>query len=267
VGAAVLDQALRRCEIERAGHLMTTKVPYTLSQVGCDRCDAPIDPARAAMHRRGRAFCSDRCMVAAHHRSDERLRPHPCVWCLSPIYGWRSQRYCSQRCKDGRALTERFRQRLSNLGAVQHAVGRPLVGLRACAVCGKGFLRGDARQPKKRMSYCSATCRRASDARRDAHSRAKHRRRERMRPEAPLPKGLGLVYRSRIYARDGWRCQLCRKPVNRKAKVPHPLAPTLDHIIPVSAGGRHEPSNVQLAHFECNRLRGATGPAQLRWTP
>ena len=29
-------------------------------------------------------------------------------------------------------------------------------------------------------------------------------------------------------------------------------------------GGGHEPINVQLAHFECNWKRGATGFAQLR---
>lgn len=71
------------------------------------------------------------------------------------------------------------------------------------------------------------------------------------------------VYRKRIAERDGWRCKICGKQVNKRAKVPHPSAPTLDHIVPLAAGGRHEPTNVQLAHFRCNRIKNATGSGQL----
>lgn len=67
------------------------------------------------------------------------------------------------------------------------------------------------------------------------------------------------VYRQRIYDRDRWRCRLCGKPVKRGAVVPHPMAPTLDHIIPLAAGGTHEPSNVQCAHFICNSIKSAGG--------
>lgn len=64
------------------------------------------------------------------------------------------------------------------------------------------------------------------------------------------------VWRSRIFERDGWRCQLCRLKVDRRRVVPHPKAPTLDHIIPLAKGGTHEPANVQLACFRCNCLKG-----------
>lgn len=67
------------------------------------------------------------------------------------------------------------------------------------------------------------------------------------------------VSRKKIYERDGWRCQLCRKPVDRAKVVPHPLAATLDHIIPLAKGGTHEPANVQCAHFLCNSLKGDRG--------
>lgn len=35
-------------------------------------------------------------------------------------------------------------------------------------------------------------------------------------------------------------CGICGKPVDFSFKNPHPLAPTVDHIIPVSKGG-HSP--------------------------
>ena len=64
------------------------------------------------------------------------------------------------------------------------------------------------------------------------------------------------VYRAEIYRRDGWRCQICKLKVNPRYTGAHPKAPSLDHIIPLSLGGTHEPSNVQLAHFGCNARKG-----------
>ncbi|WP_442803649.1 HNH endonuclease [Streptomyces pseudogriseolus] len=63
------------------------------------------------------------------------------------------------------------------------------------------------------------------------------------------------VNRQAIYQRDRWVCQLCRKPVARGKAVPHPKAPTIDHIVPLARGGTHEPANVQLAHYHCNAIK------------
>ena len=70
------------------------------------------------------------------------------------------------------------------------------------------------------------------------------------------------VWRPRVYERDGYVCQLCHRRVQMDVKVPHPKAPTLDHIIPLFHGGTHQYSNVQLAHFICNSRKGVGG-AQL----
>ena len=58
-------------------------------------------------------------------------------------------------------------------------------------------------------------------------------------------------------------CGTCHKPAKMAAEVPHPKAPTLDHIIPLAAGGTHEYANVKLAHFICNSIKSA-GAGQLR---
>ena len=51
-------------------------------------------------------------------------------------------------------------------------------------------------------------------------------------------------------------CGICGKPVDFSYKNPHPLAPTVDHIIPVSRGGHpSDISNLQLAHRCCNRAK------------
>ena len=60
-----------------------------------------------------------------------------------------------------------------------------------------------------------------------------------------------------IYERDKGRCGICRK------LVPLELA-SLDHILPLAAGGTHEPVNVRITHRHCNYSRQHRGPAQLR---
>lgn len=55
-----------------------------------------------------------------------------------------------------------------------------------------------------------------------------------------------------IFERDGWTCKLCDLPVDPSLDWPHPMAKTIDHVIPVSKGGPDSPANVQLAHFGCN---------------
>jgi 5-methylcytosine-specific restriction endonuclease McrA len=73
-----------------------------------------------------------------------------------------------------------------------------------------------------------------------------------------------------IYERDGWKCQICNRRckkaflVSKRDGRPHPRSPTLDHIRSMANGGNHEPSNVQLACFECNTKKGAESRGQLR---
>ena len=51
-------------------------------------------------------------------------------------------------------------------------------------------------------------------------------------------------------------CGICGKPVDFSYKYPHPLSPTVDHIIPVSKGGHpSDLANLQLAHRCCNRQK------------
>ncbi len=58
-----------------------------------------------------------------------------------------------------------------------------------------------------------------------------------------------------VFERDAWTCRLCGFPVSRGAQVPDLEAPTIDHIVPLAAGGAHAPSNWQTAHFWCNSYK------------
>ena len=52
-------------------------------------------------------------------------------------------------------------------------------------------------------------------------------------------------------------CGICGKPVDKTIKEKyHPMAPCIDHIVPISKGGHpSDISNLQLAHRICNRLK------------
>lgn len=67
-----------------------------------------------------------------------------------------------------------------------------------------------------------------------------------------------------IAERDGFRCHLCGRHVDMARMSPDSLSPSLDHLVPISTGGVHDPSNVALAHRGCNSRRGANGAVQLR---
>ena len=61
--------------------------------------------------------------------------------------------------------------------------------------------------------------------------------------------------KQRIYATQTI-CGICGRPVDFSLKYPHPLSPTIDHIIPVSKGGHpSDIDNLQLAHRCCNRQK------------
>lgn len=64
-----------------------------------------------------------------------------------------------------------------------------------------------------------------------------------------------------VMKRDHGICMICGLPVDEtdiKNGHPSKMYPTIDHIIPISAGGSHTWKNVQLAHNSCNARKCAS---------
>lgn len=112
-----------------------------------------------------------------------------------------------------------------------------------CTICGTAFI----------CLYGSRTCSKQCEAKNTYNSKreAGHRRRA-LKRDAYVAR----VHSSKVFLRDDYECQLCGEPLAMTARVPHRLAPTIDHVIPLAKGGTHEPTNVQAAHFYCNAVKG-----------
>ena len=112
-----------------------------------------------------------------------------------------------------------------------------------CRVCGSSFVSFHT------DVTCSKECYAAK--KREARHVAKQRRRALKKEAYVAP-----VYRKRVFEADGYRCHICNKMTKKTAVVPHPMAPTIDHLVPLAKGGTHEPINCRTAHFMCNAIKG-----------
>ncbi len=124
----------------------------------------------------------------------------------------------------------------------------------ACSDCGALFTRS------QKNGAASARCQqcRASNTI-NKRSAAEARRR------AAYSAGDRSIHWSDIGERDGWKCHLCGGTVQQVAgTASNPLGATVDHLVPIAAGGEHVRSNVAVAHRVCNLKRLDKGIAQLR---
>jgi 5-methylcytosine-specific restriction endonuclease McrA len=64
-----------------------------------------------------------------------------------------------------------------------------------------------------------------------------------------------------VIARDGHRCGICGRPVDASLRRPDPGSLSIDHIVPVIAGGDDALGNLQVAHLGCNVAKGDRPPA------
>lgn len=167
-----------------------------------------------------------------------------CIVCGGPAAQNRlgpGARYCSTRCRNRRTPDVRAAKNKTKLERYAPRPPREIV----CTTCGATFVFQGPGTPR--------FCRPCSQERARARERARLRKREEVR---------GLR-RQMVFERDGWRCQICCRRIRRKDGR-HPLSPSIDHIIPRSAGGSNALSNLRATHLKCNVSRRHEGAAQIR---
>lgn len=232
----------------------------------CDECG---DPYPQTTHNR--RYCSRTCGKRADkHRELERLRARAltCEQCGDEYTGSTSPepKYCSDECLAeghrwshleidrtpveyancetcGRVFIARLRRTYCSEECAEDP--RPWV-MGWCPACEAPHV---SRQPNS--TYCSRDCLkrqvRTTPAFRKARARSKARRRA-------IKHGVDAdrFDPTEIHERDNWTCQICGKKTRPDWNYLHPLAPTIDHIIPLAKGGSHTKKNCQTAHRRCN---------------
>lgn len=115
-----------------------------------------------------------------------------------------------------------------------------------CDHCGNPFQANG-----RRSRYCTPEC--GAAHKNKANWKHLNARRTRLRDAF-----VEVFDRREIFERDGWVCQICLAPVDRIVPWPDPASPSLDHIVPIALGGKHERANAQTSHLACNVRKGVS---------
>jgi 5-methylcytosine-specific restriction endonuclease McrA len=200
----------------------------TCSVAGCDE-SRYVPPGGAAKSR-----CKAHYAAAARaRRAAKRASAVACRNCGATFDRPTGRRvFCSRRC-----CYDFFNRKTAEHRAM---MAQGIV----CAGCGVTF---DA--SRKRRFHDDACAKRTARQADRARRRARGGDRVRLRD---------------ICRRDNWRCGLCRRLIHSHLTYPHPGSASLDHIVPLSHGGKHEYRNVQAAHLRCNvaKLAGVWGQGE-----
>ena len=214
-------------------------------------------------------------LCSAHYYRQYRVPRYEieCVGCgTTTLVKRKTARYCTPECRS-RAALKKARIKTSADAAVrraelakhradhsqlmpyigppyqptpahQHGTARWTSGL--CRVCGEWFT------SQHLDVTCSTECRQKhqKSVKRINKDRRRARKRNAYRSN---------VYRDKVFNADGFRCYICKRRCDPSKQVPHPKAPTIDHVIPLAAGGSHDPLNCRTACFRCNSRKCAGG--------
>jgi predicted nucleic acid-binding Zn ribbon protein len=155
------------------------------------------------------------------------------------------RRFCSPACRN-RHHYERARRdgridEWAKTSRIRRLESRPD---RHCVICGDVMALG------KRKLCGAAECHGQYHSER--MSVFAHERRARMAGVSSERFG-----KAEIFERDGWLCGICGSAVSRDARFPDPSSPSLDHVVPLAAGGEHTRANTRCSHLGCNMRKGA----------
>jgi endogenous inhibitor of DNA gyrase (YacG/DUF329 family) len=179
-------------------------------------------------------WCRD--CFSAYNRGESRWKPHDPLVCTHC-----GQQYIPRQLKPGAAFCSRECKEAARKAAGKAArLAAKAAATRLCPQCGEPLppiMRTDA-------AFCSDRCNQLAHRVNTQIRKGRH-------PDGVTVTSLG--------DRDGWRCGMCRQPIDPALRHPDPLSGSIDHIVPVSEGGGDDPSNLRLVHLVDNLRRGNVG--------
>lgn len=170
-------------------------------------------------------------------------------------------RFCGMSCRS--AMADRVKKEIAALHRMRKfnkpkpvVIPAP-VEVRLCQCCGIVEL-------KKHQRICRSCKHKNTIQRQKAYKltdkgRAKKRANRLKRKALERGAKIGKAFDPfLVFKRDGWRCQMCGVSTPQKLRgTTNPNAPELDHITPLSKGGKHTMDNTQCSCRCCNIGKGA----------
>ena len=185
----------------------------------CEWCGEPHTvPARTAHQAR---FCSDECRYTYRNRV---------------VHGHRPLEELEREWEEIRRKRE--------LERLERMIEKE------CAWCGGMF---------KTTNVMRLTC--STECSRKRANRIKWERKEsRLNKKNTIDTDITLA---KLYIRDNGICHICNEPCDFNDKritdeghyIVGETYPSIDHVIPISKGGKHSWENVKLAHHKCNGIK------------
>lgn len=116
--------------------------------------------------------------------------------------------------------------------------------LKSCSVCGALFY------GSLKKKTCSDKCSKRIKAHYD-NMKKRRRRKDSWTSDS------STITLEKLFARDEGICWICGGRCDKDADSNDNMYPSVDHVIPISHGGKDSWDNVKLAHRLCNTLKGA----------
>ncbi len=246
--------------------------------MNCLNCNKSLPP-------RKRKYCSEKCSGQGWYKQS--LSKLPIAKCLNCYKEFKQARnggsngtsivlYCSKQCGSSHVgMVDREVRAIKRMGGAKpNRANRCLTKIinkaytdakhNHCRTCGAGITQESKQCCKRLCDECIVKTKRlylSLDSTKD-----KNRERKRIaRREGTIPQGCdrsrakfyGVEYepikRKYVFDRYDWHCADCGIETPKELKgLNKPNSPELDHVIPISKGGSHTYSNVQLLCRQCN---------------
>lgn len=149
---------------------------------------------------------------------------------------------CKECARIKREKEKEKKHKLIEYAKSQRLVKHDEVQIKECPICGTFYFGFE------KDIFCSSECK-ETNRKRNAN-RYKETKKRRCRTEES--KYINLLA---LYRRDNGICWLCGKPCDITLEPNDNYYPSIDHVFPVSLGGKDQWDNVKLAHRICNSIK------------
>lgn len=213
----------------------------------------PICNKEFSKRKKTSKYCSQACHWKGLIKRD--YSKQICLMCGKEFVPHRETKgmYCSRQCQWEsmrtpeevlqqrqylKQLTKQFKQVTRILYKVKEEINNRLKHNKVCIECGSKFTANILTR-----KYCSKRC----------VNKVKNRQKWKRLYQNGKP-DLSITL-AKLYVRDNGVCALCGRELNFDCDSNSNYYPSIDHIIPISKGGKHVWDNVQLVCRNCNNKK------------